>query len=348
MVLPSALSRLRPVAQIGLAFAVGSLLVQAPGPVWRELQFVLEILLVTIVTRTVAAQAAVSALALGIGVAVPASVLVGHAFTALGADMTDAPANWAIVPAAEEIAKLVPVAILLAVRQRRTRLAFNPSDYLLLGCAAGAGFGMVENAMLVEKSGRVFRDMLDFYGPHVGGFYLVSGAWGEAGYVGHAAATGLVTGALGLSLALRARTRRGEERPPFPWFVPAAAGAAWIVGEHLLANLHVDTGSKATFILGNGRLTPWIFVGLAAYVVWSDWRAARATLRQSPSLRKRLGLLWTALTKTGGRPPKSRVALTALFAAQVRLLNATAWFVQTTRSSTPTGAGKERTRVEAA
>jgi RsiW-degrading membrane proteinase PrsW (M82 family) len=250
-------------------------------------------------------------------------VLLGHGLEAIGIDPADAPANWTIVAVLEEVVKFLPVLLLSARLWRTLRVTFNPSDWLLLGFAAGTGFALVENTLLVQESSSAAADMRRHYGPHIGGFYLVPGAWGAVGYVGHGAATGLVGAGVGLSLWLK----RSGVKVRFPFWVPAAAAFGWIVVEHALANLHVNTGSDATFILGNGRLTPWFYLAVVAAVIVIDARRARASLARSPVLRKRIGLLKSALMRTRPPAPKSRVTVARMLASQLRLLNAAAWFV---------------------
>lgn len=314
---------MRSIAHALLALSLAWLAFQAPGPFWVEIQGVLGILLITVLTRTVSAEAALSALGLGVGVAAPCMILLGHGLAAIGIDPGDSPANWTIVAVLEELVKFLPVLFLSARLWRTFRVTFNPSDWLLLGFAAGTGFALIENTLLIQESPGVASDMRLHYGPHLGDWYLVPGAWGAAGYVGHGAATGFIAGGIGLSLWLR----RSGTKMPFPFWAPGVAACGWIVVEHALANLHVSTGSDATFILGNGRLTPWFYLALAATVIVIDGRRARASLGRSPMLRKRLGMLKAALLRTKPPVPKSRVAVARMLASQVRLLNAAAWFV---------------------
>ena len=39
-----------------------------------------------------------------------------------------------------------------------------------------------------------------------------------------------------------------------------------------------QAGSDAALVLGNGRLTPWLFLAFAAFVVWLDLGRARCAL----------------------------------------------------------------------
>lgn len=300
----------------------------APGATWRELQFLGLVILVTIATRSMGARYAVSALALGLGVTTILIVGAGHALTAAGIDTTEGVGNWGVIPLMEEALKLGPVVIVAWLYARRRRFDPNPSDVLMLGCAAGAGFAIVENYQLVINGGGIARDMARQYGPHLGPIYLVP-AWGSAGFVGHAAATGFIAAGWGLGLEMRARAKTW-------WRAVPAACAAWIVIEHMLVNLYVGTGSDAALMLGNGRLTPWLFVLVAAAVVVLDAVRHRATLARSATLRRRVGMARAALVRAlpGARPPvpKSRAAAARLFLAQLREVNLTAWFI---RDKTP-------------
>jgi RsiW-degrading membrane proteinase PrsW (M82 family) len=324
--------RLASVALVALSLLVAG--IAAPRATWLELQFVALVIGATLATRSMGARYAVSSLALGLGATTTLIVGAGHAATAVGIDTTDGIGNWGMIPLLEEAVKLAPVAVIAWLYARRRRFRPNPSDLLMLGCAAGAGFAIVENYQLVLNSSGIARDMARQYGPHLGPIYLVP-AWGSAGYVGHAAATGMICAGYGLGLELRARGRT--------WWaaVPAACGA-WIVVEHMLVNLYVGTGSDAALMLGNGRLTPWLFVAVAAAVVGFDIARHRDTLARSATLRRRVAMARAALLRAlpGARPPvpKSRVAAVRLFLSQLRDVNLTAWYI---RDKTPVAVNME-------
>jgi RsiW-degrading membrane proteinase PrsW (M82 family) len=312
------MSPLRATGLLLLGLAIAWLGIKAPAATVRELAFLAGILLLTSVTRSMAAGSALSALGAGLGLSVPLVVGAGHLVTAIGIDTSDGLGNRLWLPILEESIKLLPVALVALLHWRRSGLSLNPSDLLAAGCCAGGGFALVENAMLVENGGGVLRDMARQYGPHIAGFYLVP-AWGAAGYVGHAAATGLICGGLGLGMALRR----------IPWWaaIPAAC-FAWVTGEHVLANTYVGTGSEAWLLLGNGRLTPWLFVALAVAIVVLDLGRARQALLHSRRLRQRLAMARAALLRFTPPLPASRLAALALFASHLRAVNATAWWVR--------------------
>jgi RsiW-degrading membrane proteinase PrsW (M82 family) len=304
-----------------LVISLGWLCMDAPVSFSREAYFVLLMLAITLGTRTVSWGSAVSALSLGIGVAAPLMVLIGLALDRAGLDLAGSSlASWSVVPILEELVKLVPVFIVAALHTRKTRLTFNPSDWLLVGCAAGAGFAMVENAELVRADAGVLRDMAVQYGPS----WLVPGAWGAAGYVGHAAATGMAAAGIGLWKSM-ARVALVRGAGPAPSRAALALPFAWVTLEHTLTNLRVNTGSSITLMLGNGRLTPWLFLAMVALIVAGDFRLARAVLRHSRTLRVRMSLTREALF--GSTLPKRRSLWQRLrvAAGEARLVNATAW-----------------------
>lgn len=312
---------LRVAALALLALSVLLLATDAPGPTWREFWFLGLILLGTIVTRSMWVGSALSALGLGLGLVTTAMIGTGHVLNLAGFDTSSGVANWALIPMLEELLKLAPVAAVAWLYRRRTGLTPNPSDLLMLGCFAGAGFALAENALLVRDSAGIARDMARQYGPHIGPFYLVPGAWGAAGYVGHAAATGLVAATFGLGLALRRRLGAS-------WWMVPASGFAWIVIEHVLTNLYVGSGSEAALLLGNGRLTPWIFVAVAIAVVVLDSRRGFDTLKHSAILMRRTKMVQAAFVRRTPPRPRSRFAARELLGSQMRAINATAWFVR--------------------
>ena len=319
--------RIAAIALLGVSLLL--MAVSAPGATWRELQLMGTILLATVATRSMGLGSGVQALSLGLGLTTLLVIGAGHVMTAAGIDTTEGIGNWLLVPLVEEAVKLAPVAIVVWLYGRRRRFTPNPSDWLMLGCFAGAGFALVENAALVAHNAGAARDMARQFGPHLGSIYLVPGAWGSAGYVGHAAATGLICGGYGLGLALRDRIG------PSWWAVPAAA-AGWILVEHMFVNLYVGTASSAALMLGNGRLTPWLFVAIAIAIVAIDAGRFRATLAHSATLRRRVAMTRAAMLRTAAPVPKSRPRAVLLFLSQVRLVNLTGWYMRDTLSAAAT------------
>ena len=304
-----------------LAVSLLWLLVDAPGPFLREAWFVVLLTTLTLGTRTVTWRGTLFGVSLGIGLAAPAMVAVGWVMARAGLDVSDSEVgSWLVVPVLEELIKLAPVGLMAWLHSRRTRLTLNPSDWLLAGCAVGAGFAMVENAELVRNNPGVLRDMAEQYGPS----WLVPGAWGAAGFVGHAAATGMAAGGIGLWFALRRMATRGRI---LPWMPTAAlcAPIVWITLEHVLANLYVNTGADAALLLGNGRLTPWLFLALAATIIVIDAGRFSRVLRHSRALRTRQAMIREALL---GSTASTRVPLQqrlVIAATELRVINTAAW-----------------------
>jgi RsiW-degrading membrane proteinase PrsW (M82 family) len=304
-----------------LAVSLVWLLADAPGPFLREAWFVVLLTTLTIGTRTLTWRASLFGVSLGIGLAAPAMVALGWVMARAGLDVSESEVgSWLVVPILEETTKLAAVGLMAWLHTRRTRLTLNPSDWLLAGCAVGAGFAMVENAELVRNNPGVLRDMAEQYGPS----WLVPGAWGATGFVGHAAATGMAAGGIGLWFALRRMAAGGRV---LPWMPTAAlvAPATWITLEHVLANLHVNTGADAALLLGNGRLTPWLCLALVAGIIVTDARRFSQVLRHSRALRTRQAMIREALL--GSQAPTRVVwhRKLVIAATELRVINTTAW-----------------------
>lgn len=304
-----------------LAVSLVWLFADAPVAVLREAWFVVLLTGATVLTRTITWRGAVFGLSLGIGVAAPLMVAVGWLLARGGFDVSDSVVgSWLVVPILEEVVKLAPVILMAFLHRRRSRITFNPSDWLLAGCAVGAGFAMVENAELVQHSPGVLRDMAQQYGPS----WLVPGAWGAAGFVGHAVATGLAAAGIG-GWALLSRMSATRRAPAWAPWLTLVAPAAWVTLEHMLANYYVNTGSDAALLLGNGRLTPWLFLAAAAGVLAIDGAHQRRVLQHSRTLRIRQTMVRDALL--GARAPVGVPLHRRLAAAgnELRVANATAW-----------------------
>lgn len=315
---------MRDILRLGaLGLLTGTLLVMlyhAPGPVLRELQFVLTIVVVTVMTRSMSSGAGIGALAHGLSTVVMLAVGAGYLMTRAGLDLSGGITNWGLIPLIEEALKLAPVAFAAVMYRRRARLLPNPSDLLVLGCAAGAGFALSENVALWQNGGgAIASDMARQYGPNLGGVYLVPGAWGAAGYIGHAAATGFIAGGYGLGRALQPHLRTRW------WIVPAVC-AGWILIEHMFVNLYVNSGASIALIFGNGAITPWLFVAMAAAIVALDVVRHRHTLARSRTLTQRVKMTQAALLRMKPPVPRSRLTAARMYVQQLRFVNAAGWY----------------------
>jgi RsiW-degrading membrane proteinase PrsW (M82 family) len=306
---------------VPLAVSLVWLFADAPMAFLREAWFVVLLTGATVLTRTITWRGAVFGLSLGIGVAAPVMVAVGWLLARAGFDVSESElGSWLVVPIVEEVVKLGPVILMAVLHRRRSRITFNASDWLLAGCAVGAGFAMVENAELVQHSPGVLRDMAEQYGPS----WLVPGAWGAAGFVGHAASTGLAAAGIG-GWSLLARMAAAGRAPAWAPWLALVTPAAWVTLEHMLANYYVNTGSDAALLLGNGRLTPWLFLAIAAAIIAIDITHQRRVLHHSRTLRIRQTMVREALLGTRAPAGVSLPRRLAVAGTELRVVNATAW-----------------------
>ena len=285
-----------------------------------EMQVVLEVLLLTGLTRSIGLTAGLLALAWGTGAVAPLTAVIGMALNAAGIEMTDGVGNIVIVPLIEETMKLLPVAAVAWMIGRWQLSLLNLSDLLLLGAMSGAGFGIVESSYFEHvRTG-------ERYAPHFLGLNLLPTAWGQAGYLGHGAATGLIAFAFGVGAYLR-RARGGAA---WWWAVPAAV-CGWVLLEHGLANAYSNSGSRALLVLGGGRITPWLFFAAIIVAIGVDARHAVTTLERSRTMRARRALITVYLDKQRRARSWPTPAAAMTIIGQLRWLNATAWFDATSR-----------------
>ena len=299
-----------------LAAALAWLLLDGPRLFLDDAQLVVEVLIVTFITRSVGLGNGLTALSWSIAIVAPLTVGIGWALAATGLEMTDGAGNGVLVPLVEETLKLGPVAGAAILARRWRPFLLNASDLLLLGVMSGAGFSMVESSYFDRVRTGVR------YAAHIGPFNLLPTAWGEVGYVGHAAATGFVAVAIGLGLHLKRAYRVG-----WWWALPATA-FIWVALEHSFANLYVNTGSDVLRMLGRGRLTPWLFAIAAIAAIAIDAAGARATYTRSPALQRRSVLVaaYLARERREKRLPGWRQLLAMI--GHLRLMNLTACFAR--------------------
>ena len=150
------------------------LCIDSPRMFAAESQFALQVLAVTLFTRTIPLRTALTAFSMGVGIVAPLVTLTGTALASIGVDVDNHAGNWLVVPLIEETLKLLPVAWLAGRHVRTTGLPFNGSDWLAVAAMSGAGFAMVENAYLSH------HDLVYRYGPALGPFYMFPTAWGYA------------------------------------------------------------------------------------------------------------------------------------------------------------------------
>ena len=187
--------------------------------------------------------------------------------SAAGVSPSSTAASIVVASLVEEVLKLTPLAVLTLVAPGRVR-RFLVSDWIVLGVATGAAFEVVEEVTrritLLNGGGSLLDSLLCPKGGvrqvECSGAttYSLSPFSGVAGnifpYAGHAIITGLVTGAIGLGIALwrRARVHRGGYRAALQILSPVVPLWTWWVAvvDHMGRNasdyvMWLQTGGKA-------------------------------------------------------------------------------------------------------
>ena len=187
--------------------------------------------------------------------------------SAAGVSPSSTAASIVVASLVEEVLKLTPLAVLTLVAPGRVR-RFLVSDWIVLGVATGAAFEVVEEVTrritLLNGGGSLLDSLLCPKGGvrqvECSGAttYSLSPFSGVAGnifpYAGHAIVTGLVTGAIGLGIALwrRARVHRGGYRAALQILSPVVPLWTWWVAvvDHMGRNasdyvMWLQTGGEA-------------------------------------------------------------------------------------------------------
>jgi len=266
----------------GLIFLLIYFIIRGKQYFWIEIWFLIEILVLSVFTRTIGWKRLLSTFLQGTVISGGLAFLLYKLMSVAGANMGSALINGWIVGPAEELFKLMPVALAVYFLYKKRKILPNASDFLILSVLAGSGFGIIE---------KTFWGAVSFpftYGPHIGGLYFFPDALGIMvdgrvfGYIGHAAATGLVGMAVGLALHIRKKVKK-----QWVWIIPAIV-YIWVSVEHALLNSYYANGSKALLKLGGGIITPWIFLVFLIAVLAIDGFALLAWLKKRPEGKKLL------------------------------------------------------------
>lgn len=187
--------------------------------------------------------------------------------SAAGVSPSSTAASIVVASLVEEVLKLTPLAVLTLVAPGRVR-RFLVSDWIVLGVATGAAFEVVEEVTrritLLTGGGSLLDSLLcpkggvrqvECSGATTYSLSPFSGAAGNIfPYAGHAIITGLVTGAIGLGIALwrRARVHRGGYRAALQILAPVVPLWTWWVAvvDHMGRNasdyvMWLQTGGEA-------------------------------------------------------------------------------------------------------
>lgn len=141
-----------------------------------------------------------------------------------------------VAPLTEEIGKILPLVLLLAIGRLGFRSSYGACDLMLCGAALGAGFGLFEDSARLTTSFPIPSS------PGLLGIAIFPDSY--SGFIGHSGSTALIGLSLGY-LLYAVRWRR--------WLLPGIGGllfgSSWMMIDHGVSNY-------ATF----GRLGHWFFL----------------------------------------------------------------------------------------
>ena len=213
-----------------------------------------------------------------------------------------------IVPIVEEVMKAVPL-LVIAVLALRGRVA-EPSitDFVILGYAIGAGFGVHEDALWV-------RSVSTGFGSSVWGTLFPSFLWQQPFVVAHAGWTALVGLGIGLTWHFR-RLKVG-------WLL-AAVPLAMAIMDHMSVNWRGDASNFLRSLTADGRMPAWVLlVGFLLALALDQWVLHRelgdGRLPQQFTVRG-------AVTNARRLPtPVTRLGIGMLLVGRRRVLNGQAY-----------------------
>jgi RsiW-degrading membrane proteinase PrsW (M82 family) len=234
---------------------------------WTAAAFFVPLVVIGSLTRTVSLRLLGWLILMG-GVTMAVAYLGGSLFSAFISN-PDALIRNLVIPPMEEILKLAPVLFIVWRRRRSATWSFGATDLLLMGAAAGLGFGIVEDAYVRNSR---------FGWPGEIGLLPITELTGGTLVVGHAIWTAVAGATVGLGLMVRHRRRLA--------ILVGISGIAWTTLDHIRTNT-APTGrdsasavnSILTTITADGWLSLWIFVALVVATILVDaailWRFPR-------------------------------------------------------------------------
>jgi len=243
---------------------------------WLEIWFLTEILIISAFTRTVGWKRLLSVFFQGIVLSGTLTFLLYKLLDISGADTNSAFINGWVIGFSEELFKLLPLALAIYFLYKKRKTIPNPSDFLILSVMSASGFSILEKTFWTDINFPLI------YGPHLGKLYFFPDALGiyvdgrVLGYIGHAAATGLIGMSIGIAFFLQKKFKKA-----WVWIIPALI-YAWVSVEHALLNAYYEEGIKTLLKLGGGLATPWIFLLFLAAVLAIDARNLFAWLKNKP------------------------------------------------------------------
>src|SRR3954470_1972049 len=221
-------------------------------------------------------------------------VLLGGKFPVLGSVL--------VAPTTEEVGKVLPLLVLVAVGWRGFRTSYGACDLMLCGAALGAGFGMVENAARLKQSWAAAT------GPALFGLPVFPDSYG--GFMGHSATAAMIALCVGFVI-YGLRKRR--------WLLPALLALCcaflWMMVDHGLVNYSTYGSERGWFapirwiwaMDGNGLLSPYVLFGMILATMIGERILLFRMLRGVPRVKPGLALDYVARPlRTGWGYPQLR------------------------------------------
>ncbi|MGH9547711.1 MAG: PrsW family glutamic-type intramembrane protease [Terriglobales bacterium] len=179
-----------------------------------------------------------------------------------------------LAPTTEEVGKILPLVLLLAVGRLGFRNSYGACDLMLCGAALGAGLGLFEDSL---RASMVFPAPAS---PSLFGIAVFPDSYG--GFIGHSGSTALIGLSLGCFL-YAVRWRR--------WLLLGLGGvlfgSSWMMIDHGLSN-YANNASLSTWFFPvrwiwimdrHGELSPYVFLILMVSTIvvervllWRFWR----------------------------------------------------------------------------
>lgn len=184
-----------------------------------------------------------------------------------------------VAPLTEEIGKVLPLALIVAIGWRGFRISYGACDLMLCGAGLGCGFGLVENVGYHQQAWTPT-------GPELLGMHFFPDSWG--GFLGHGASAAFISLTLGYWTYACRRKR---------WFLPAGiavlAALFWMMVDHGLANYSVGNSPGSWFaplrwvwtLDGHGELSPYILLMLILGTLIAERLLLSRVLRGLPRLK---------------------------------------------------------------
>jgi len=237
--------------------------------IWTALAFLLPLIVIGSITRSVNVWTLTSMFLAG-GFMMGLMLLGSEVFEVFEDDPNAGSRDF-VIPAMEEVFKIAPVLLMLWVWRSRWTWTLGATDLLLMGAAAGAGFGLVEDAYIRERSG---------WGDSVA-FLPITEEFGGRLIAGHAIWTALAGLTIGLGLLLRSRGGAA--------LAVACSGIAWSAMDHIRNNYSsVRSDGFADFLNGisaDGYVTLYLLIAGVIAVIAADLAVSRGVLPAMPDLQ---------------------------------------------------------------